>query len=576
MEKIYEFGPFRLDELKRELRREGQLVGLTGYRYQILDYLINHRSRSVSKDELIKAVWGDGAYVDDGTLRTHIYNLRKALKDTADEPQYLLSEGKTVRFVCDSVSEDEHPSGTPEADAEAGRIRFLRASSPRDALKRKGKSLNAFAYPKAAWLDVPSAERFLEVAKAALILLAFDRTDSGCWGKTYLFRRRAGDAGIPLARGSLTGTPFSLNAIGAVVDDLAPLRHSLSSVLLETLARTLAEDGRYLRGTRVAQMGVVPDFEALRHTAGAFLAKLLLNVNTTGDLKTLEVLCDTPTDPMAWDKAIVARGLAHAATLQTTPAALRSRAEARVSALLTDLATFPKGASAVLRWASPYSSYKYGLDVTNQWGTAWGLLPFISGALRSHDTQFLLTDGLRQFLLAQAAIACDAGALLPSCMNAAGIGTGQYVFGTAIAILGWRTLELFAEDTEGIEEAAFHGRSMAERLLGNWSEALELPSTTASGDSLALEGYLAWAGLLLAAGSVGIQLEADEAQHALSLVGEMEARLTAASMDGASASVTSLVTDSGLLAPETILPVARSVVRVSQLATRSEEHSRNS
>jgi hypothetical protein len=573
LEKIYEFGPFRLDELKRELRREGQRVGLTGYRYQILDYLISHRSQSVSKDELIKAVWGEGAYVDDGTLRTHIYNLRKALKDTADEPQYLLSEGKTVKFVFDSVFEHEYPSGTPEADAEAGRIHFLRANSPRDALKRKGKNLNGFAYPQAAWLDVPTAERFLEVAKAALILLAFDRTDSGCWGKTYLFRRKAGDAGMPLARGSLTGTPFSLNAIGAVMDDLTPLRHSLSSVLLETLARTLAEDGRYLRGTRVAQMGVVPDFEALRHTAGAFVAKLLLNVNTTGDLKTLEVLCDTPTDPMAWDKAIVARGLAHAATLRTIPAALRSRAEARVNALLTDLATFPKGASAALRWSNPYG---YGLDVTNQWGTAWGILPFISGALPAQGSQIPLRDGLRQFLLAQAAIACDGGTLLPNSMDAAGKGSGQYVFGTAIAILGWRTLELFAEDTEGMEEAAFHGRSMTERLLGNWSGALELPSTTASGDSLALEGYLAWAGLLLAAGSVGIQLGADEAQHALLLAGAMEARLNAASVDGASAAVTSLVMDSGLLAPETIPPVARSVVRVSQLATHSEEHSRNS
>src|SRR6266850_2272548 len=43
------------------------------------------------------------------------------------------------------------------------------------------------------------ADGLHELLKASLLLLACDRTESGFWGKTYLYRRAITNSGIPLA-----------------------------------------------------------------------------------------------------------------------------------------------------------------------------------------------------------------------------------------------------------------------------------------------------------------------------------------------------------------------------------------
>ena len=56
---IYRFQDFKLDEARLELRRAGALVAIQARVLRALIYLVKHRERVVSKDELCDAVWQD-------------------------------------------------------------------------------------------------------------------------------------------------------------------------------------------------------------------------------------------------------------------------------------------------------------------------------------------------------------------------------------------------------------------------------------------------------------------------------------------------------------------------------------
>lgn len=65
------FGDFVLDPEKHELHRGGTLVATEPQVFALLVYLIEHRERVVTKDELIEAVW-DGRLVSDAAVSSRI------------------------------------------------------------------------------------------------------------------------------------------------------------------------------------------------------------------------------------------------------------------------------------------------------------------------------------------------------------------------------------------------------------------------------------------------------------------------------------------------------------------------
>jgi DNA-binding winged helix-turn-helix (wHTH) protein len=70
---IYQFGPFRLDERARSLTREGEPVAITPKVFDTLVFLVSNAGRSVSRDEVIKAVWPD-TFVEEGNLNTTFHS----------------------------------------------------------------------------------------------------------------------------------------------------------------------------------------------------------------------------------------------------------------------------------------------------------------------------------------------------------------------------------------------------------------------------------------------------------------------------------------------------------------------
>jgi predicted ATPase/DNA-binding winged helix-turn-helix (wHTH) protein len=97
------FGPFRLFQGTRRLERDGVAVEIGGRALDVLIALVNQAGRVVDKADLMSTIWADATVVE-GVLRTHVYNLRRALGDGVGGVRYVTSvAGRGYCFVAPVV-----------------------------------------------------------------------------------------------------------------------------------------------------------------------------------------------------------------------------------------------------------------------------------------------------------------------------------------------------------------------------------------------------------------------------------------------------------------------------------------
>ncbi len=85
---IYRVGEIEIDPARNCLRHHDEEWTLRQKSFLVLLYLLEHRERSVSKEELLKNIW-DGAAVTDDTLVQIIVELRKTFGDDSRHPQFI-------------------------------------------------------------------------------------------------------------------------------------------------------------------------------------------------------------------------------------------------------------------------------------------------------------------------------------------------------------------------------------------------------------------------------------------------------------------------------------------------------
>src|SRR5262245_188040 len=96
----WRFADFRLDPANACLWRGTQSIALTPKAFDVLHYLITHPDRLVTKDTLLDAVWPETA-ISDVVVRIAIGELRRALGDTAQAPQFIATvHRRGYRFVA--------------------------------------------------------------------------------------------------------------------------------------------------------------------------------------------------------------------------------------------------------------------------------------------------------------------------------------------------------------------------------------------------------------------------------------------------------------------------------------------
>ncbi|WP_323774588.1 response regulator transcription factor [Alcanivorax sp.] len=72
-----------LDPARQEVRRDGQLLKLSPTAFRILRILMRESPKVVSREQLEHELWGD-LVPDSDALRSHLYNLRKAVDKPFD------------------------------------------------------------------------------------------------------------------------------------------------------------------------------------------------------------------------------------------------------------------------------------------------------------------------------------------------------------------------------------------------------------------------------------------------------------------------------------------------------------
>ncbi len=100
MKHFYEFGPFRVDPMRRLLMRNGEPQPLTPKAFDILLVLLLHDGQIIEKVELMRAVWPD-TVVEENNLTRNISALRKALGEGPHDHSYVVTvPGRGYSFVA--------------------------------------------------------------------------------------------------------------------------------------------------------------------------------------------------------------------------------------------------------------------------------------------------------------------------------------------------------------------------------------------------------------------------------------------------------------------------------------------
>src|ERR1700733_11144584 len=100
------FKTFRLDTANHLLYCNGDRVPMAPKPFDILAYLVEHAGRVVTQDEILQVLWSE-TYVNPEILRKYVLEIRKALGDRAEKPEFIETLPKRgYRFIAPITDED--------------------------------------------------------------------------------------------------------------------------------------------------------------------------------------------------------------------------------------------------------------------------------------------------------------------------------------------------------------------------------------------------------------------------------------------------------------------------------------
>jgi DNA-binding response OmpR family regulator len=93
-------GELWLDRRARRVSLGGQELNLTPKALLLLEYLMTHGEEFISREHLLNVVWGWERSISSRAVDARIAELRRALNDSADSPQYIeTAAGAGYRFI---------------------------------------------------------------------------------------------------------------------------------------------------------------------------------------------------------------------------------------------------------------------------------------------------------------------------------------------------------------------------------------------------------------------------------------------------------------------------------------------
>lgn len=107
--------PPSVNFVRREVERNENHFCLTNMERRLLRYLIGNSGRVVSRDELLRSVWGHSTKVFTRTVDVHVHSLRHKIEHNSKRPGLIITVRKTgYKFVAHTAECQSSASGLVE------------------------------------------------------------------------------------------------------------------------------------------------------------------------------------------------------------------------------------------------------------------------------------------------------------------------------------------------------------------------------------------------------------------------------------------------------------------------------
>ena len=84
-------GPFELNLRNRTLYKNNVLIELTQVEFQIIEYFFTNPGKALSRNDILKEVWGELYYGDEKVVDVNIRRLRMKIEDAPSVPKHLVT-----------------------------------------------------------------------------------------------------------------------------------------------------------------------------------------------------------------------------------------------------------------------------------------------------------------------------------------------------------------------------------------------------------------------------------------------------------------------------------------------------
>ncbi|MCJ7836915.1 response regulator transcription factor [Cuneatibacter sp. NSJ-177] len=86
---VYRTGGLMIDDEKKEVTVEGEVIRLTPMEYNILLFLVKNAGKVYSIEQIYENIWNEEAIGVDNTVAVHIRHIREKIEINPKDPQYL-------------------------------------------------------------------------------------------------------------------------------------------------------------------------------------------------------------------------------------------------------------------------------------------------------------------------------------------------------------------------------------------------------------------------------------------------------------------------------------------------------
>ena len=107
---VFAFGGIEVDFGAHTAHKGEAPVDFTALEFDILEYLIQHRGRTISRKQLLRDVWGISGDITTRTIDRHVASLRKKIEPDPTEPQFI----ETVYGIGYKFMDEDGMAADPE------------------------------------------------------------------------------------------------------------------------------------------------------------------------------------------------------------------------------------------------------------------------------------------------------------------------------------------------------------------------------------------------------------------------------------------------------------------------------